>query len=512
VSAGMMNIATWPVLIPLLTAAVLLVVPTAFWRTVLSTAAAVLTLAVELAILARALSGEVPVAQMGSWPAPFGITLVADGLASLMLVLSGITGLLTIIFAGSSLQRAPRRGLGGLLNRARESFGAQALLQFLIMGVNMSFLTGDLFNLFVAFEVMLVASYGLLLLGGELPQLREGFRYVVVNLLSSAVFVAAAGMAYGLFGTLNMADISQRLADHGPDPRVTAVAALLALVFAVKAAIFPFGFWLPNSYPVPAAAVSAFFAALLTKVGAYALIRVFTLLFPDESGIKLLLLAAAGLTVLFGALGTITRQRWRHVLAFANVASIGYLLTGAFLGSRPGLEASLYYLVNSVLVIFALFLIAALAEALAGPQFHAEGHLQAYPWLAAGFFVSMLALTGMPPTSGFVGKFGLMAALFGSGGPLPVAVAVVAVLGSLLLLYAGVQIWRGFFWGESDAVHMVRLPLAMSAVTAVSVALLAALALFSGPVYAVASLVAEQLGSNGDYLNAVLPRGGEGVR
>jgi multicomponent Na+:H+ antiporter subunit D len=507
------NLIAWPVLAPLLAAILLLLVPTSRWRTVVAVAASSITLAVELAILARAIGGEVLVVQMASWPAPFGITLVADGLAAVMVTLSGVTGLLTVIFASASLQRAPHRGLAGLLNRAREAHGAHALLQFLFMGVNMSFLTGDLFNLFVAFEVMLVASYGLLLLGGELPQLREGFRYVVVNLLSSALFVAAAGMAYGLFGTLNMADIAQRLAVHGPDPRVTAVAALLALVFAVKAAVFPLGFWLPNSYPVPAAAVSAFFAALLTKVGAYALIRVFTLMFPAEEGIRLALLALAGLTVLFGALGTMVRQRWRHAFSFANVASIGYLLSGVFVGSSAGLEAALYYLINSVLVIFALFLIAALAESLAGPRYHAEGHLAAYPWLAGGYFVSMLALAGMPPTSGFIGKFGLIVSLFESRGAVALAVATVAVAGSLVLLYAGVQIWRGFFWGETDAVHLVRLPRAMTAVAAVAVVLLAALALFGGPVYGVAALVAEQLGGNSHYIQAVLGLSGlEGAR
>jgi multicomponent Na+:H+ antiporter subunit D len=507
-----MNLLAWPVLLPLLAAVALLPTPRARLRTALGIAAAAVTLGVELAILARALSGEVLAVQMASWPAPFGITLVADGLSAVMLVLSGITGLLTVAFAGSSLQRPPHRGLGGLLNRAREAYGAQALLQFLFMGVNMSFLTGDLFNLFVAFEVMLVASYGLLLLGGELPQLREGFKYVVINLLSSAVFVAAAGMAYGLFGTLNMADIAQRLATHGPDPRVTAVAGLLALAFAVKAAMFPVGFWLPNSYPVPPAAISAFFAALLTKVGAYALIRIFTLLFPAEDGIKLILLAAAGLTVLFGALGTLTRRRWRHLLSFANVASIGYLLTGAFVGTQAGLEAALYYLINSVLVIFALFLVAALAEAIAGPRFEEGGHLEVYPWLAGGFFFAMMALSGMPPTSGFIGKYGLIAALLGSGGGVAAGVAVVAIAGSLLLLYAGVQVWRGFFWGESDAVHRVRLPAAMTGVTALAVVLLAALALFSGPVYGAAAMVAEQLAGNADYLQAVLPAASEGVR
>ncbi|MEJ2287555.1 MAG: proton-conducting transporter membrane subunit [Deinococcales bacterium] len=181
----------------------------------------------------------------------------------------------------------------------------------------------------LAFEVMLVASYGLLLLGGELPQLREGFKYVVINVVASAVFVITAGMTYGLVGSLNLADIAQRVAAHGPDPRLTVLAALLALVFATKAAVFPLGFWLPNSYPVPPAAISAFFAAVLTKVGVYALVRTFTLMFPGEQLLPAVLLALGGVSMVVGALGAIARRRWRHAMAFANVASIGYLVAGS---------------------------------------------------------------------------------------------------------------------------------------------------------------------------------------
>lgn len=502
-----MNLVAWPVLLPLVAGAGLLLVRDARARTAVAALAALATLGVELALLARTLDGEVLVVQMAAWPAPYGISLVADGLSSLMLALSGVTGLLTVLFAGSSLQHPSRHGQGALLNRAREALGAQALLQFLLMGVNMSFLTGDLFNLFVAFEVMLISSYGLLLLGGELPQLREGFKYVLINLVSSAVFVLAAGMAYGLFGTLNMADIAQRVAAHGPDPRITLVALLLALVFATKTALFPLGFWLPNSYPVPPAALSAFFAALLTKVGAYALIRTFTLLFPQEDGIRLTLLLLAAVTVPIGALGAIARQRWRHALAFGNVASVGYLVSGAFVGTEAGMAAALYYLVNSVLVVFALFLVAALAERIAGVGYRAEGHLSFYPWLGVGFFVAAMALAGMPPTSGFIGKYAVIAALLEAGGTLRYLVAAGAVLSGFLLLYAVVQIWRGFFWGESDAVHRVALPRPMTALTGVAVGLVVLLSLFSGPVYDAAGKIAAELAGNRAYLAAVLVDG-----
>lgn len=500
-----MNLLVWPVLLPLLTAAVLLLVRQRAARNAVAIGGASATLVIELFILRAVLGGEVVVSQMASWPAPYGITLVADGLAALLLTVTGVTALLTTVFTASSLEVAPRPGQGRLLNRAREAFGAQALFQFLFMGVNMSFLTGDLFNLFVAFEVMLIASYGLLLLGGELPQLREGLRYVAINLVSSAVFVVTAGLAYGLFGTLNMADIALRVAEHGADARVTGIAALLALVFATKGALFPLGFWLPNSYPVPAAAVSAFFAAVLTKVGVYALLRSFTLMFAEEAGTQLLILALAGVTVLIGALGALARQRWRHILSFANVASIGYLAIGVFLGTRAGLAAAVYYLINSVLVVFALFLVAALAETIAGPNIHRSGHLRRYPWLGAGFFVGLLALAGMPPTSGFIGKYAVISALLQAGGALAVTVAVSAVLGGILLLYAGIRIWQAFFWGEPSGERRVRLPRGMTVTAGASVVLLLALAAGSGPVYRASQAIAVQLDGNAAYLAAVLP-------
>ena len=459
-------------------------------------AGAVLQAVAAIMLVRQVATHGTVVVQSGGWPAPFGISLVADHFAALVLLAGAIAALAAIAFATMNVEE----------DRSRH--GYFVFSNVLLGAVAAAFLTGDLFNLYVSFEVMLIASYGLMLLGGELPQLREGFKYVVVNLVTSAIFVIAAGVAYGLFGSLNMADIGLRLAEHGPDLRVTMVALMLALVFTTKAALFPFGFWLPDSYPVPVAAASAFFAALLTKVGAYAMIRSFTLMFPHLELVQTVVLVLAGVTVLFGGFGAIARQRWRHVLAFANIASVGYLLMGAFIGTSAGLAASLYYLTHSVLVVFALFLIAALAERISGPGYRVEGHLGRYPWLGVGYFVSALALAGVPPTSGFIGKFSLVAALFRAGGELRVWVAVAAVATGFLLLYAAMQIWRDFFWGESDAVHRGELPRPTVAVTAVAVTLVLGLALLSGPVFDVAQAAAEQLIDGGDYSAAVLAEPG----
>ncbi|MCA9837733.1 MAG: hypothetical protein KC422_12520 [Trueperaceae bacterium] len=503
-----MNLLSLPILLPLFSGAVLLLLPKRALRTLMALIAAILTLLVDLSILRTVLRGEVMVLQMSNWPAPWGISLVADGLTGIMLALSGLIALLTVMFASSSLAHEPRRGQSKTLNQLRERFGFQALLQFLIMGVNMSFLTGDLFNLFVAFEVMLISSYGLLLIGNELPQLREGFKYVVVNLLASAVFVVAAGMMYGLVGTLNMADISVKIAEysssHGADARLSLLAMMLALVFATKAAVFPLGFWLPSAYPVPVAAASAFFAALLTKVGVYSLIRTFTLLFPQEQLIHTILLVLAAFSMLVGAFGMISQSRWRHTLAFANISSIGYLLMGVFTTGSAGMTGALYYLIHTVLVIFCLFLIAALGEKIAGLKYTVEGHLNSYPWLGIAYFASALALAGIPPSSGFIAKYSLISASLRAGGTVNNWVAAAAVITGLLLLYATVEIWRGFFWGESHAVHKVVLPRGMTTTTVFSLALVISLAVFSGPIYKLAQRTAEQLMTNEAYTKAVL--------
>ena len=498
-----MNLISLPILIPLLLGILLLVFKGHRSRTFVAVLGSSVTLTVSVLIMLRTLSGEVLVLQMANWPAPFGISIVADGLTGVMLVLSSTVALLTVIFASSSFQHTPRRGQTALLNRARESFGAHSLLQFLFMGVHMSFLTGDLFNLFVSFEVMLIASYGLLLIGGEVAQLREGFKYVVINLIASAIFVVAAGFSYGLFGTLNMADVAQRL-EGVSDPRVTVVALLLALVFATKAAVFPLGFWLPHSYPVPPAAISAYFGAILTKVGAYALIRSFTLMFPEQTLLQSVLLALAAVTMLIGGFGAIAQGRWRYLLSFANVASVGYIVMGTFIGSEAALSATLYYFINSVLVIFALFLIAGLGEKLSGQNYYSEGHLAAYPYLGMGFFIGVIALAGLPPMSGFIGKFGLVQALLADGGTLNAWVTGAAIVSSFLLLYAGLSIWRGFFWGENDAVHRVHLPRGMSFAAGAAVSLVIVLTVLSGPVYSATERVAAQLRNSSEYITAVL--------
>jgi multicomponent Na+:H+ antiporter subunit D len=489
-----MNALVLPVILPLLTASLLLVLLSPRARIVLASFSTLLTLGISLIIFLQTSTGTIVTTQLGDWAAPYGISLVADRLTGLMLVLSGVVTLLTVINSSATL------------GAARGRFGHHALLQFLLMGVNMSFLTGDLFNLFVSFEVMLVASYAIITLGSSTAQLREGLKYVIINLLLSAVFVVACGFTYGILGTLNMAQLGLRSSDLGPTPIVAALSLLLGIVFATKSAIFPLAFWLPGTYPAPPPAISAFLGALLTKVGVYSLLRLYTLLFPAEAPVvQPLLLVAAILTMLVGALGALSRVRWRHLLSFATMGSVGYLVFGLALFNSAGLSATLFYLVNSILVIFSLFLIAGYAEKLTGFQdVRLGGLLESSPYLAASFFIAALALIGLPPTSGFVGKFALVRAAFETGGTLSLVGAVVVLVASLITLIVMIKVWRWFFWGQ-DTLHLTRVPVSVAWTTFAGTALIILVTVLSAQLYAVALATAEQLTTPRQYIEAVLP-------
>lgn len=491
-----------PILIPLTVATLLLFVRGSRARFRVSFLASLLTLTVSALLLPPALRGAYPVASLGGWAAPWGIQVVADGLSAVMVTLSGVAGVLAVLYSRGST------------DARRERFGHHALLHFLFTGVNLSFLTGDLFNLFVAFEVMLVASYALVTLGSDVGQLREGFRYVVYNLLISAVFVVAAGFTYGILGTLNFAQLAERSAQLGPNATVTALSLLLMAVFATKTALFPLSFWLPTTYPEPPAAVGAFFAAVLTKVGAYALIRVFSTVFTTEPAVThTILLVLGGVTVLAGALGAISQRTWRPILAFTVVSSVGYLAVGLGLRSPEALAATVFYAVNSVLVTFALFAVAGVAERVGGGErVRLGGVLENSPLLAAGFLVGLLAMVGLPPTGGFIGKFALVQSGLQVGGPLVNVVVAAVIVASLLTLVSLVAVWRGFFWGRVCVERVP--PVARSTVVGATLAvgLTALLAVFAQPVYGAASVVARQLSQPTLYVRAVLPTPASEVR
>lgn len=336
------------------------------------------------------------VTSAGGWPAPLGITLVADRFAVIMLVVASIALLAVLVYAI------------GEPGAERNHVGFQSVYLVLAAGVSAAFLTGDLFDLFVAFEMMLTASYVLLTLGGRREQIRAGMTYVVISLLASALFVTALALVYSATGTVNMADLAGRMSELDPGLR-NAFAVLLLVVFGIKAALFPLFFWLPDSYPTAPSPIIAVFAGLLTKVGVYAIIRSQTLFFPSDGRPGTLLLVIASATMVVGVLGAIAQDDVKRILSFTIISQIGYMVMGLGLFTIAGVAAAVYSIVHHIVVKTALFMTGGLIEHVAGSSrlTRVGGMVRTAPVLAGLFLLSALSLAGVPPFSGFVSKLAL---------------------------------------------------------------------------------------------------------
>ncbi|TQV78495.1 Na+/H+ antiporter subunit D [Denitrobaculum tricleocarpae] len=400
----------------------------------LSVAGCGLLLIVSILLMAATWREGVIAAQMGGWPAPFGITLVADLLSAVMVLITAITGLAVAVYALADI------------DERRETLGYHALFQILLAGVCGAFLTGDIFNLYVWFEVMLIASFGLLVLGGDKAQLDGGIKYVTLNLVSTVMFLTGIALLYGLTGTLNMADLHGAVREVENQGLLTVVAVVFMIAFGVKAAVFPLFFWLPASYHTPPVAVSAVFAGLLTKVGVYALIRTFTLIFTEDTAYThSLLLVVAALTMVTGVLGAAAQNEFRKILSFHIVSQIGYMILGLALYTPLALVGAVFYLVHHIIVKANLFLVSGVAKRLAGSfELSAIGGLyKSSPFLAVLFLIPAFSLAGFPPLSGFWAKFLLVKASLEVEAYLIAAVALVV---GLLTIFSMTKIWAEAFW------------------------------------------------------------------
>lgn len=485
----------WPVVLPFLTAvATLLLRDSPAARRMVSLGGAAALLAVGLLILGRVMTGGPIAAQAGGWPAPFGITFVADALSAALVALSGLVALAALVFAGAEL------------SPEEETAGHHPLTHAMLAGVCGAFLTGDVFNMYVWFEVMLISSFGLLVVGGGKAQLDGAVKYVGLNLISTVAFLAGVGLLYGATGGLNMADLHVRLQGRGGETAILVAAAFLVFAFASKAALFPVFFWLPASYHTPSFATSALFAALLTKVGVYALIRVFTLVFDVEgTPIATVLLWGAVATMVVGGLGAIAQSTIRRTLGFGVVSSVGYMLLGLGLATPLAMMGSLLYLLQDVLTKAALFLGAGLTARVAGSEDFARagGIWRTRPWIAVLFLIPALSLAGMPPFSGFWPKLALAQATIGTGAYW-LALAVLGV--GLLTLYAMARVWAAVYWSShpaGDAGAEGPAPVAMVAPVAVLVALVALFGLWPQPLIETAQAAAATLLDPAPYLAAV---------
>lgn len=378
------------------------------------------------------------VMQVGGWVAPFGISLVIDRMSALLLTVTALVLLGVLLFS-----------LGqGLADGHDETPVSIFYPTYLVLGAGVcdAFIAGDLFNLYVGFEILLVASYVLITLGGSAERVRAGVTYVVVSLVSSILFLVTLAFVYGATGTVNMAHLALRLAELPQQTQLVLNLALL-VAFGIKAAVFPLAFWLPDSYPTAPAPVTAVFAGLLTKVGVYAIFRTQTVLFPDSS-LNSLLMWVAALTLLVGILGAISQLDIKRLLSFTLVSHIGYLIFGVALATPAGAGATVFYIAHHIIVQTTLFLAVGLVERAGGTTSltSLRGMLQRAPFVAVLFFIPMLNLGGIPPFSGFIGKLSLFAAGAARGrGEAYVLIAVGAVV-SLLTLYALVRAWGLAFW------------------------------------------------------------------
>ncbi len=433
----MSNLAVLPIIIPLL-AGILV----AFFHKKLTIARAIskifilFNLAVAVYIAFIVFNSSSIILETGSWPAPYGIIFVADPLSILLVITTNILSVACLFIA-------PK-----LVSEQKESFYFYTFTFLLISGVSGAFLTGDLFNLFVFFEVLLMASYGLIVLGGNKTQLRESLKYVLINLFSSIIFVTTVAFLYGIVGTVNMAHIAERVHEVEQQGILTTIGIVLFFVFATKAALFPLFYWMPHSYIVPNPVVSALFGALLTKVGIYSIIRIYTLIFDINMDItKNFFLIIAGLSMLVGVIGALSTKNIKLLIAYNVIPSIGFILLGLAIFNQSGLSGSVYYLMHDMIIKAALFLIVGVIAYGAGTSDLRKmgGLIHEYPGLGWILFISAFVLAGIPPFSGFIGKLLLLEGAFQAD---HIIIAIVGLITSLLILYSVMKIFIYGFWGE----------------------------------------------------------------
>ncbi|MDQ7993559.1 MAG: Na+/H+ antiporter subunit D [Propionicimonas sp.] len=472
---------------------------------------AVAAVSVVAGLLVWLTDSETLVLWVGNWPEPLGIVLVADRLAALMLLVASLVSLAVLVYSTGQDEDEVRR------ETPVSIFHPTFLL--LVAGVSNAFLAGDLFNLFVSFELLLFASYVLLTMGGTRDRIRAGSVYVVVNLVSSSLFLIALATTYAATGTVNLAQLADRLAQL-PVEVQGVLQVLLLGVFSIKAAVFPLSAWLPHSYPTAPAPVTAVFAGLLTKVGVYAIIRTQTLLFPDSP--LTTLAGVVGLaTMLVGILGAIAQVEIKRMLSFTLISHIGFMVFGISLGSQEGYAGAIFYAAHHITIQCTLFLVAGLVERVGGTTAldRLGGLARVLPVLAVLFFIPAMNLAGIPPFSGFIAKLALLQAGVSAGTPIAWLLVAGGVVTSLLTLYAMAKVWARAFWGEapertlrnlrrfSDPATGSALPGLMVGSTVGLLLLATAFTVAAGPMYGYVSRSAAAL-LDGSYAAAVLGGGG----
>jgi len=442
---------------------------------------------------------------MGGWQAPWGIAFVADRLTCIMLCLSTTVGSVAIAYSFWTV------------TEQQQKYFFYPLFQVVLLGCNWAFVTGDLFNLFVAYEVMLIGSYGMMMVGSSKAQVRQTMKYIAINGIGSTLFVVGVGLIYATVGTLNMADLAVRtqLLTGERAALVTAASMMLLAVFAMKAAMFPLIFWLPDSYPVVPPGVNGFFAGLLTKVGVYSLLRVFVMVFRQdghELAINIILILS-GFTMLLGVMGAMCQWDIRRILSWHIISQVGYMLMGIGLTGSANkavvtmaIAGTVFYIVHHIIVKSCLFLVGGIAERVAGTQELKKmgGVLDLAPGVAGLFLIASFSLAGMPPFSGFLSKFVLVRAGLTGGN---YVIVLVSILTSFLTLYSMTKIWSYGFWrnrckeAASPGYRGMMIP------TSVLVVFTVVMGLWAQPFIELGNKTAEGIQDPSEYIAAVMNAG-----
>lgn len=434
----MINLPVFPIVIPALAAILMMFMPKRVQlQRAMALGALVITAIVSLFLVHTVSTEGIQTLNLGNWQAPFGITLVSDMLSALLVTTSTLLTLFIVWFA---------------VHYFSDSYEGNYLyisMLFLLVGVNGAFTTGDIFNLFVFFEVFLMSSYVLIVLGGRGVQLRESIKYLLVNIIASALFVMSVALLYGVTGTLNIADLAMKIPLVDNPDVITVIGVLFVIVFGMKGALVPLHYWLPGAYVVAPTPILAMFGALLTKVGVYSILRTYTLLF-DGNGefLQTFLMVLAVLTIFIGMIGAIAYNDVKLIIIYNIMIAVGVILYGISVNTQTSLEGSLYYLIHDMIIKAVLFMLVGLMIGItkSGQLRDMGGLITRFPLFGWTFFVAALSLAGIPPLSGFFGKLLIVSGGMDEGelfGPLLV------LLSSLFVLYSVMKIFLNGFWGEA---------------------------------------------------------------
>lgn len=437
----MINLPIFPIVIPALAAIILLFAPKQIrLQRGVALGALLVTFAVTVLLIFTVSQDGILTVNLGNWPAPFGITLVSDMLSALLVATSTLLVFFIVWFATH------------YFSDAYESNYVYVAMLFLLVGVNGAFTTGDIFNLFVFFEVFLISSYVLIVLGGKGVQLRESIKYLLVNVIASALFVMAVALLYGTVGTLSLADLAQKIPLVENQSVLVVIGVLFMIVFGLKGALVPLHYWLPGSYVVAPTPILAMFGALLTKVGVYSILRTYTLLFDVGSFTQNFLIILAVLTIVIGMIGAIAYNDVKLIIIYNIMIAVGVILYGIALNTQTSLEGALYYLIHDMLIKAALFMLVGMMIGItkSGQLRDMGGLITRFPLFGWTFFIAALSLAGIPPLSGFFGKLLIVQGGVAEGslfGPLLI------LLSSLFVLFSVIKIFLYGFWGEEKRAY-----------------------------------------------------------